>query len=135
MSNSCNPVDCSLPGSSVHGISQAKILEWVAISFSREFSQPRGQTQVFCIAGEFFTTKPLQKPTDRQFTNVFSYCEVCFFTLWLVSFTRQKIFFGMMQPHLSIFASLDCAFDFISKKSLPRPMTWSFAPVFSEEFY
>ena len=37
----CDPVDCSLPGSSVHGILQARILEWVAISFSRGSSQPR----------------------------------------------------------------------------------------------
>ena len=37
----CNPVDCSHPGFSVHGISQASILEWVAISYSRECSQPR----------------------------------------------------------------------------------------------
>ena len=38
MSNSCNPMDCSLPGSSVHGILQAKVLEWVAVSFHRQFS-------------------------------------------------------------------------------------------------
>ena len=37
----CDPVDCSLPGSSVHGIFQAIVLEWIAISFSRESSQPR----------------------------------------------------------------------------------------------
>ena len=37
----CDPKDCSLPGFSVHGIFQAKVLEWVAISFSRGFSQPR----------------------------------------------------------------------------------------------
>ena len=55
VSNSCNPMDCSLPGSSVHGILQARILEWVAISFSRESSQPRNQTQVSCIASRFFT--------------------------------------------------------------------------------
>ena len=40
-SNFCNPVDCSPPGSSVHGILQARILKWVAISFSRGSSQPR----------------------------------------------------------------------------------------------
>ena len=40
----CDPVDCSLPGSSVHGIFQARILEWVAISSSRVSSQPRKQT-------------------------------------------------------------------------------------------
>ena len=48
-------MDCSPPGSSVHGISQARILEWVAISFSRGSSWPRDQTHVFCIAGGFFT--------------------------------------------------------------------------------
>ena len=42
----CNPVDCSLPGSSVHGILQARVLEWVAISFSRGSSWPRDQTEV-----------------------------------------------------------------------------------------
>ena len=45
----CNPKDCSLPGFSVHGISQARILEWVAISFSRGSSQPRDWTHVSCI--------------------------------------------------------------------------------------
>ena len=44
----CDPMDHSLPGSSVHGISQARILEWVAISFSRGSSQSRDQTQVSC---------------------------------------------------------------------------------------
>ena len=46
----CNPMDCSLPDSSVHGIFQARILEWVAIPFSRASSQPRAQTWVFCIS-------------------------------------------------------------------------------------
>ena len=50
----CNPVDCSLPGSSIHGILQARILELVAISFSRGSSQPRDRTQVSCIAGRRF---------------------------------------------------------------------------------
>ena len=44
-----------LPDSSVHGILQARILEWVTISFSRGFSQPRNQSWVSCIAGRFFT--------------------------------------------------------------------------------
>ena len=51
----CNPLDCSLPGSSVHGILQARILAWVAISFSRESSQPRKWTQDSRTAGIFFT--------------------------------------------------------------------------------
>ena len=45
----CNPMDCSLPGSSVHGISQARISEWVAISYSRGSSRPRDRTCVSCI--------------------------------------------------------------------------------------
>ena len=51
----CDPVDCSPPSSSVHGILQAGILEWVAIPFSRESSQPRDRIQVSCFAGRFFT--------------------------------------------------------------------------------
>ena len=50
----CNPMGCSLPGSSVPGIPQGRILEWVAI-FSRGSSQPRDQTWVSCIADRFFT--------------------------------------------------------------------------------
>ena len=50
-----DPMDCSLPGSSVHGIFQARVLEWVAISFSKETSQPRDRTQVSRIAGRRFT--------------------------------------------------------------------------------
>ena len=42
----CDPIDCSLPGSSVHGIFQARVLEWVAISFSRGSSRPRDRTWV-----------------------------------------------------------------------------------------
>ena len=45
----CNPMDCSLPGSSVHGIFQAIVLEWIAIPFSRGSSLPRDRTQVSCI--------------------------------------------------------------------------------------
>ena len=52
-----NPKDYSLPGSSVHGILQTRLLEWVAIPFFREFFQSRDQTQVSCIAGGFFTIR------------------------------------------------------------------------------
>ena len=51
----CNPMDYNPPGSSVHGILQARILGWVAIPFSRGSSQPRDWTQVSQIAGKFFT--------------------------------------------------------------------------------
>ena len=58
----CNPIDCSPPGSSVHGILQARILEWVAMPSSKGSSQPRGRTWVSCIAGRCFTTEPPRKP-------------------------------------------------------------------------
>ena len=50
----CNPMDGSLPGSEVHGIFQARILEWATISFSRGSSQPRDWTKVSCIADRRF---------------------------------------------------------------------------------
>ena len=51
----CNPMGWSLPGSSVHGILQARVLEWVAISFSRGSSWPRDRTQVSCIVSRRYT--------------------------------------------------------------------------------
>ena len=57
----CNPMVCSLPGSSVHGILQARILEMVAIPFSRQSSQPRHRTQFSCIAGRILTILPVLK--------------------------------------------------------------------------
>ena len=53
----CNPMDCSLSVSSVHGILQAGILEWVAYPFSRGSSQPRNQTQISSIEVRFFTIR------------------------------------------------------------------------------
>ena len=58
----CDPMDCSPPGSPVHGIILARILEWVAISFSGGSSQPKNRTQVFYTAGGLFTAESLGKP-------------------------------------------------------------------------
>ena len=57
----CDPMDCSPPGSSVYGILQARILEWVAISFSRESFWPRDWTPVSCITGRFITVWAIGK--------------------------------------------------------------------------
>ena len=57
----CNPIDCCLPGTSVHGIFQARVLEWVAISFSRGYFRPRDQTHVFRIADRRFTVWATRK--------------------------------------------------------------------------
>ena len=62
----CDPMDCSLPGSSVHGIFQARILEWVAISFSRRPSQPRDWTWVSWTAGRIFTAWAAREALGRK---------------------------------------------------------------------
>ena len=65
----CDPMDCNPPGSSVHGILQARILEWVAISYSRISSQPRDRTRGSrgsCTAVSFFTAEPPGKPMTSQ---------------------------------------------------------------------
>ena len=61
----CDAMHLSPPGSSVHGIFLVRILEWVAVSFSRGSSQPRDRTHVShlsCTAGRFYTTEPQSKP-------------------------------------------------------------------------
>ena len=59
----CDPMDCRPPGSSVHGISQARIVGWVAISSGKGSSQPREWTHVFCTAGSFSATEPPKQPS------------------------------------------------------------------------
>ena len=65
----CNLMDCSLPGFSVHGILQARILEWVAISFSRGASQCRDWTQASHIVGRCFPTELCRKLLWSPYKN------------------------------------------------------------------
>ena len=70
----CDPMDHSLPGSSVHGIFPAGILEWVSVPSSRGSSWPRDQTHVSCIsciAVGFSTAKPLEKPENTKTKYVY----------------------------------------------------------------
>ena len=66
VSNSLQPLDGSLPGSAIHGIFQARILEWAAIFFSRGSSQPRDRTQVSCVADWHFTIWATREATWVQ---------------------------------------------------------------------
>ena len=70
----CDPTDCSPPSSSVHGILQATILEWVATPFSRESSLPRDRTHISCpfwyFAGGFFTAEALGKQNDSEWMSI-----------------------------------------------------------------
>ena len=104
----CDPLDCSPPGSPVHGISQTRVLEWVAISFSRGSCRPRHQTCVSCTAGSFFTTGP-GKPNEGclKLVAVQSLSPVrLFVTPWTVAyqappsmgFPRQEYWSGLPLP-------------------------------------
>ena len=69
--NVCDPTDCSLPGSSVHGILQARILQWVPMSSSRGSSQPRDRTRVSCLLHWQTGSLPLVPPRKPQtFTSL-----------------------------------------------------------------
>ena len=66
----CDPMGCSPPGSSVHGIFQAGVLEWVAISFSRGSSQPRDHTWVSLIVGQCFTIWAIRETLHKNWIHV-----------------------------------------------------------------
>ena len=83
----CEPKDSSPPGSSVHGISQARILEWVVISSSPGSFWSRDQTQISCIAGGFFTTESPGKPPKK---HICRHVRRCFFYLHRNSLHREK---------------------------------------------
>ena len=91
-----DPMDYSLPGSSVHGILQARILEWVAIPFSRGSSQLRDRTWVFCTAGRFFTIRATREAT-YTYTYTFVPAQISsgkiYKKLEIVVASRKKAFF------------------------------------------
>ena len=72
----CDSMDCNPPGSSVHGIYQGKILEWVAISFSRESSQSRVQMCISCIAGGSSTTELFCENKKLRTWYIPSFCKL-----------------------------------------------------------
>ena len=100
-------LDCSLPGSSVHGILRARILEWVAIPFSKGSSWPRDWTQVSCIAGRFFTIQTTREALLLLLLLLsrFSRVQLCA-TPWTAAhqaspslgFSRQKHWSGLPFP-------------------------------------
>ena len=90
-STAFDPMDCSPPGSSLPGILQARILEWVAISSSRGSSWPKDRTHISCIAGGFFTAEP-----PAIFIDLFSHLLMAFKT-----HTIYSVFQGELGHYLS----------------------------------
>ena len=107
----CDPMDCSPPGSSVHGIFQARILEWAAISFSRGSSQPRDWTQVSRITGRCFNLvlllfNSILVPITGSKSN-FIYKIYMIMPLWMYNYCKKK----SLKPSLRV---------------CPHPPIWKF---------
>ena len=104
----CNPTDCSLPGSSVHGILQARILEWVGVPFSKGSSYPRDWTQVSHIVGGFFTgwaTRETQEPEEGSLSLL------------------QGIFFPTQESNWGLLHCRKILYQLSYKRS-PRTLEW-----------
>ena len=93
----CDPTDCSPPVSSVHGISEARILEWVVIFSSRGSSRPRDWTHVSGIAGGVFTVEPLGKPCVCMYMLILE----CTCHEWQETVLYGKPFFHWMENEWS----------------------------------
>ena len=104
----CDPMDCSSPGSSVHGISQARILEWVAIPFSRDLPDPRIKTEFLAapVEGELPTIAPPGKSKSNIMWSlkhriwglsswIFNFYDLQFYVNWnrLFSLSFKTLFF------------------------------------------
>ena len=98
----CDPMDCGPLGSSVHEISQARILEWVAISYSRGFSQPRDQPVSPALAGGFFTTEPPGRPFSK---SLWSWKLLGSFPLGMSHYYR-KTGYSLASSECSVFEAL-----------------------------
>ena len=66
----CDLMEYRPPGSSVHGVLQARILEWAAFASSRGSSQPMDRTQVSCIAGDSLPSEPPRKPENTELVDL-----------------------------------------------------------------
>ena len=88
----CDPMDCVLPGFSVHGFFQAMVLNWVAISFSKGSSRPRNRTRVSHIAGRSFTIWPTREAwNNRQVPNGKGISQSCMFSPCLFNLYAKYI--------------------------------------------
>ena len=92
----CDPMDCSPPGSSVHGILQARILEWVVVVFSRESSKPKDQTRVSCIAHRLQAQIPIWATREapgmyKAGVLIFLFAQKTKLRVWEVKSTNPRL--------------------------------------------
>ena len=104
----CDPTDCSPPGLSVSRIFQTRVLEGVAIFFSRESSRPRNRTyisRISCIAGGLFTSEPLGKPHQHPLSN-------------LESFKAMHVLWMFIYIHVSVYLCVTSWLSWIYSKNI-----------------
>ena len=121
MSNSCDPMRCSPPGSSVHGTLQARILEWVATPFSRGSSWPGDRTQISCTAGRLFTiwaTREAPKCWGRTLSLLSPSSEIY---QWANEDTTRE---GPQSAHFRFLIPSSCCIDYYHRR-------WYFQHFFS----
>ena len=112
-------MDCSPPGSSVHGISRERLLEWVAIPFSRGSSQPRDWTRVSCIAGRFFTVWATREALVVESLLLFSH----------------SVMYDSLRPHGLQHPRLPCRSPSPGTCSNSLPLSWSCRPTISSSVF
>ena len=142
----CDPIYCSLPGSSIHGIFQARVLEWVAISFSRGSSWARDRTQVSCIVGRCFTVWATNILKSRHyFANKRPSRQSCGFSsshvwMWELDYKESWVlknwYFWTVVSEKTLESPLDCkeiqpvypkgnqSWIFIGKTDAEVPILW-----------
>ena len=132
----CDSRDCGPPGSSVHGILQVRILEWVAVPFCRASSQPWDLTSISCIAGKFFTSEQPGKPIAGS-KSLFSLAQ--WYQCWAKQHTQRNKYLHYVSdtPQHQFYLSseyknyLSCSqpgFNLSSLTSLPSPLYSLFLP-------
>ena len=128
----CNLEDCSLPGFSAHGISQARTLEWVAMPSSRGCSQPRDWTCVSCIAHRFFTA--LLMSYNYSLYILYRYrssakCKTCksFLLVCNMPFIFLMVFFKDLKVFKFWWSPVHNIWSYGSKRSLLIPRSIRFS--------
>ena len=104
----CDPMYCSLPGSSVHGIFQARILEWIAISFYRGSSRPRNGTQVSRIVSRRFTVWATREEKSHQ--RLAQICSNRALAITVPSQLSASCLWLCQFPGITIASPLDCIY-------------------------
>ena len=99
----CNPMDCSLPGLSVHGILQARMLEWVAISFSRRSFWPRDSIWVSCIVDSLPSEPPGKPSSTEEELILYIFAEDNAPEIYLVASVKETL---LLYIHQNLFSVL-----------------------------